>query len=179
MRFFRLQTKAAPTTEPNAAFDQTFREYARGVFELGRRILGRADEADDLVQDVFLKVYSSMHQLREPEKLRNWLMKIAVNRTKRQLLKRRLLRRLGLDVSHDYSDIADQGRVSPEDAAFLAQVYRILDRIPVNDQVAWCLHHVDGETLKDAATLCGCSLAQVKRRILAAQARIQQEIGHA
>lgn len=85
---------------------------------------------------------------------------------------------LGLDGSYDYSQAAGRGRVSPEDAAFMAEVYRILDRLPAAERLAWSLRHVDGERLDEVAEHCGCSLATAKRRIAAVQARIQREIDH-
>jgi len=163
---------------PNSALDRAFREHAPKVATVALRILGRADEADDLVQDVFMKAGKWLSRLNEPAALRAWLLKVAVRLAWRRLRMRRWRIALGLDGSYDYSDIAGQGRTSPEDAAFLAEVYRIMDRMPAGERLAWSLRHVDGERLEDIAQRCACSLATAKRWIAAAQARIQREIGH-
>jgi RNA polymerase sigma-70 factor (ECF subfamily) len=60
----------------------------------------------------------------------------------------------------------------------LAEVYRILDRMPVRVRLAWSLRHVDGERLEDVAERCACSLATAKRWIATAQEQLAKEIGH-
>ena len=67
---------------------------------------------------------------------------------------------------------------SPEQRAMLSAVYRILDRLPVNQRLAWTLRYVEGEQLERVAELCNCSLATVKRRIKAAHEAIQREVKH-
>lgn len=142
------------------------------------RILGRHDEADDLVQDVFIKAGRWLSKLDDPSAVRAWLLKVAVRLAWRRLRMRRWRVALGMDGSYDYADVAGNGRLSPEDAALLAEVYRILDRMPARERLAWSLRHVDGERLEDVAERCACSLATAKRWIAAAQERLQKEIGY-
>jgi len=142
------------------------------------RILGRREEADDLVQDVFIKAGRWLSRLDDPSALRAWLMKVTVRLAWRRLRMRRLRVSLGMEGSYDYAEVAHAGRLSPEDTAFLAEVYRMLDRMPPRERLAWSLRHVDGERLEEVARHCACSLATAKRWIAAAQARLQEEIGH-
>jgi RNA polymerase sigma-70 factor (ECF subfamily) len=174
----RLLPTVAPRAGSNSALDRAFREHAPKVATVALRILGRADEADDLVQDIFMKAGKWLPRLDEPAALRAWLLKVAVRLAWRRLRMRRWRVALGFDGSYDYSEIAGRGQLSPENAAFLAEVYRILDRMPAGERLAWSLRHVDGERLEDVAERCACSLATAKRWIAAAQARIQREIGH-
>ena len=60
----------------------------------------------------------------------------------------------------------------------LAAVYRVLDRLPVNQRLAWTLRYVEGEQLERVAELCNCSLATVKRRIKSAHDAVQREVHH-
>ena len=55
----------------------------------------------------------------------------------------------------------------------------IIDQLPTNDRMAWMLRHVEGYALQEAADACGCSLATVKRRVAAAQKRIDRAVGGA
>jgi len=142
------------------------------------RILGRADEADDLVQDVFMKAGGWLEKLNDPSAARAWLMKVTVRLAWKRLRMRRWRVALGFDGAYDYVEVAGNGRLSPEDSALAAEVYRVLDRIPARERLAWSLQHLDGERLEDVARHCACSLATVKRWIASAQARIQKEIRH-
>ena len=68
-------------------------------------------------------------------------------------------------------------RASPEQRALIAKVYRVLDRLPAAERVAWVLRHVQGEPLQRIPELCECSLSTAQRRLARAQAAIEQELG--
>jgi len=135
----RLLPTVAPSAASNSALDRAFREHAPKVATVALRILGRADEADDLVQDVFMKAGKWLPRLDELAAVRAWLLKVAVRLAWRRLRMRRWRVALGLEGSYDYSEIAGRGQLSPEDAAFLAEVYRIMDRMPAGERLAWSL----------------------------------------
>lgn len=65
---------------------------------------------------------------------------------------------------------------SPEERLLLARVYAALDRISVDERLAWSLRHLEGERLDEVAALCGCSLATVKRRIASAQQTLKEAV---
>jgi RNA polymerase sigma-70 factor, ECF subfamily len=153
--------------------DRLFREHARYVARIGLRLLGRHSEVDDLVQDVFLDALRGAHTLREPGAARGWLAVIAVRKASAQLRRRRLWRRLGLDRAPDYDEVTDHS-ASPRQRQLLASVYRALDRLPVDERVAWSLRHLEGERLEAIAELCYCSMSTVKRRIDSAARQIRE-----
>jgi RNA polymerase sigma-70 factor, ECF subfamily len=174
----RLVSASMPNPGLGSALEQAFRTHSPQVATIALRILGRREEADDLVQDVFMKAGKWLSKLNDPSAVRAWLMKVTVRLAWRRLRMRHWRVALGFEGSYDYAEVAHKGRLSPEDSAFLAEVYRILDRMPARERLAWSLHHVDGEKLEDVAERCACSLATVKRWIATAQARLQKEIGH-
>ena len=174
----RLVSVGAPNPGPGSALEQAFRAHAPLVATMALRILGRHEEADDLVQDVFMKAGRWLSKLDDPSAIRAWLLKVTVRLAWRRLRTRRWRVALGFEGSYDYAEVARNDRLSPEDSAFLAEVYRILDRMPARERLAWSLRHVDGERLEDVAERCACSLATAKRWIATAQARLQKEIGH-
>jgi RNA polymerase sigma-70 factor (ECF subfamily) len=174
----RLVPTGMPKPAGGSALEDAFRAHAPQVATVALRILGRREEADDLVQDVFIKAGGWLGKLDDPAALRAWLIKVAVRLAWRRLRLRRWRVTLGIEGSYDYAEVAHSARLSPEDAAFMAEVYRILDRLPAGERLAWSLRHVDGERLEDVAEHCGCSLATAKRWIATAQARLQKEVGH-
>jgi len=174
----RLVSARAPDAGPGSALEQAFRAHAPQVATMALRILGRHEEADDLVQDVFIKAGRWLSKLNDPSAVRAWLLKVTVRLAWRRLRMRRFRVALGMEGSYDYAEVAHRGRLSPEDGAFLAEVYRILDRMPARERLAWSLRHVDGERLEDVALRCACSLATAKRWIATAQERLEKEIGH-
>jgi RNA polymerase sigma-70 factor (ECF subfamily) len=159
-----LDHEALPSLDTASAF----RRYAPYVAKIGMRILGRRDEIDDFVQDVFVSVHRHLGSLREPAALKGWLGKLAVHEATRRLRRRRLRSLLGLHSAYDYSDVADDA-ASPEQRALLARIFVALDALPASDRVAFTLRHIEGETMERIAHLCRCSLSTAKRRVANAE----------
>lgn len=176
---------------PEPTLEQLFAEHARYVGQVALRVLGRDDEVDDIVQEVFLCALRDYKKLRSPLAVRAWLKTITVRKSFRALRRRRLRHFFGLyepgralgqgfspAVAGSFGTAAVAEPVargcSPEDLALLSRVYRLLDELPVSERVAWTLRYVDGEQVDEVAALCGCSLATAKRRIAAAHAALER-----
>jgi RNA polymerase sigma-70 factor (ECF subfamily) len=164
-------------TELPITLDAAFRAHAGFVAGVALRVLGRPSEVEDLVQDVFLCVLPRLGTLRDPAALRGWLAVITARLARRRLRSRRWKLWLGVGADHDYTQLADRA-ASPQDRALLGELYRALDRLPVQHRLAWTLRHAEGLELIDVAQACDCSLATVKRWIAAAEAVLRMEVDH-
>lgn len=153
-----------------------FRRYAPYVARIGYRLLGERAEVEDLVQDVFVDAQRGLGQLRDPRAVKAWLSMVAVRRARRRLRARKLARFFGASGG-TYEELEAPG-ASMEQKHLLADAYRALDAVSVDARIAWILRHVEGEDLRTIATACDCSLATVKRRIAAAQLRLDEVLGH-
>lgn len=158
-----------------ASVDALFRMYARYVGTIGVRILGRQDEVDDLVQDVFLDAHRGLRTLREPEAIKGWLATLTVRKARRRLRARRVRDFFGLGHDVDYELLAGP-EASPAERAQVAELYRLLDRASAEERLAWSLRYLSGEPLERVAELCECSLATAKRRIAVVQVLLREEL---
>jgi RNA polymerase sigma-70 factor, ECF subfamily len=160
------------------AEEALYDRHVRPVTRLSLRLLGRSAEAEDVVQDAFIIALSSLDKLKDEEAFGGWLRTIAVHQVRRRFRKRALLRTLGLDRGTDDITLAEQAdqAASPEVRATLAEIDAVLERLPAKVRVAWVLRCVEGHELTEAATLCGCSLATVKRLIGRAQQTIAEHL---
>jgi len=158
-------------------FDRVFRDYAGYVAAIGLKIMGRDDDLDDLVQEVFIEAHRSLGRLREHGALKSWLARITVRRTIRKLRRRRALMLFGLEAPSDYAEIAEMS-ASPDERAQVALAYQSLERLPAADRVVWVLRHVEGESLDDIAKMCDCSKSTVQRRLRSAQKALEQRTRH-
>ena len=156
---------------------ELFRAHAAYIAGLGMRMLGRRDQAEDLLQDVFVEAVRVADRLRQPEQARRWLVVVAVRKARRRLRRQRVLRWLGHEDAQEVEDLADLA-ASPHDAALVAQMYRVLDRLPASQRIAWTLRHVEGASLREVAAFSGSSLATAKRRIAAARRALEEAAGH-
>ena len=162
--------------EPPRSLEDLYRAYGKYVAAIAHRLLGRDDEVDDVVQDVFLDAWKGVASLRDPGALKGWLATVTVRTARRKLRMRRVKMFFNLDEHPEYADVAST-EASPEHKVLLARVYAVLDTLPVDQRVAWTLRYVEREQLDDVARLCDVSLATIKRKISAAQAAIEAQLG--
>src|SRR5690606_1074648 len=165
----RVVPLAAPlTTVPETLdLDALFRRYSSYVAAVAHRLLGRDEEVDDTVQEVFLAAVKGLRHIRDPGAVKGWLARITVRTARHRLERRRLRRLLGLDDPVSYESVADAAATA-EQRATIARVYRVLDSLPPSQRIAWTLRYIEGEPLEQVAALSRCSLATAKRRIAAA-----------
>lgn len=150
-----------------------FRAYAPYVAKVAHQLLGRDDEVDDVIQDVFMAAVRGVHQVRDPGAIKGWLACIAVRSARRRLKFRSLRNLLWSEPPQEYTGVVDPA-ASPEQRALISRVYQVLDSLPPDDRIAWVLRHVEGEGLERVALLCNCSLATVKRRITRVNGALQE-----
>ncbi len=181
----------APLTGPLTGpltWEELFRTYGQYVAQVALRVLGRDDEVDDVVQEVFLVVMADLDQLRNPLAVRGWLKTVTVRKAYRVLKqrgRRRLWAMLGLGSSVETLAVDSTSyplsaqSCNPEDRVLLVRIYRLLDELPAQERLAWTLRYVEGEQVETVASLCGCSLATAKRRIAAAQTFLARTLSDA
>jgi RNA polymerase sigma-70 factor (ECF subfamily) len=165
------QLVALSLSEDPAGFEALYRRHATFALNLAVRLQGASYDVEDIVHDAFVRAFSRLDELREAAAFRSWLGAIVVRLVRSRLRRRRLLGTLGLANGTDPVDldaIASQD-ADPESRAQLAQVYALLQTMPLNERIAWTLRYVDRHRLEAVAELAGCSLATAKRRIVKAQ----------
>jgi RNA polymerase sigma-70 factor (ECF subfamily) len=177
-RLYSAKAKAASAdnsdhpAEP-LTVEQAFARYSGYVAEIAFRMLGRDDQIDDVVQDVFMVALKNLAHLREPAALKGWLATITVRFAGRRLRLRRLRLLFGLDRAPRYEEVVAPA-ARPEARILLGQIYALLDELPVQKRLAWILRHIQGESLDEVARLCDCSLSAAKRRIEAADQALRR-----
>jgi RNA polymerase sigma-70 factor (ECF subfamily) len=163
---------AGETAGAPPPFEDLFRTHAPYVGGLVLKLTGRPAYVDDIVQDVFIRAHRSLGRLRDPRAVRPWLRRIAVRSARRWLRKRWVLRWFRESDVAAHPDLVD-ANASPEQRAQIAQVYRMLERMPEIDRVVWVLRLVEGDTLEEIAAALGCSVSTVQRRLRVASAAME------
>lgn len=151
------------------ALECLYRRHAPFALNLAARIAGRASDIEDIVHDSFLRAFDALGRLKRGAAFRPWLGSIVVNAVRSSLRRERLRRVLGFGGQPVELDCIASAEASPAVRAELAQIYALLQTLPADDRIAWTLRYVEGYDLEGAASLVGCSLATIKRRILRAE----------
>jgi RNA polymerase sigma-70 factor (ECF subfamily) len=152
-----------------------FERYARMVLGLSQRILCHSADADDLAQDAFVYALNHLDSLQNPQAFAAWIASIVVRTASKRLRTRRLLARLGLRrrQAPDLEAVISPN-APPDVAAELRAVYAVVERLPAEERVALLLRRVEGLEIAETAERMDLSPATVKRRIAAAEARLER-----
>ena len=81
----------------DSAFEELVRRYDRNVFRIAQHITQNREDAEDVVQEAFLKAYGNLAQFQEQSKFYTWLVRIAVNEALMKLRRRKPERTVSLD----------------------------------------------------------------------------------
>lgn len=121
------------------------------------KLLGDRERAADLAHETFIQAMRSEHQLRDAGSVRPWLFRIAANRAKNELRRRKLIGFLPFT-----------GRERAPAEAFDVEadlVHRALGSIPSDQAVALVLHHQQGFTRREVGTMTDAGEETVKSRL--------------
>jgi len=159
------------------AREALFRRYARLAIGLAYRILPRDADVDDLVQDSFLSAFQRLDRLSNPQAFQAWLSSIVVRTAGKRLRRRRLQLRLGLLRSEaiDLDQVVSRS-APPDVAAELRAVYGLLEKLSVEERIALVLRRVERLEIPEIAEQMGLSSSTVKRRLNAAEARLERAL---
>lgn len=133
-----------------------------------KSVLGTDGDIPDLLQEIFLRSIDRIGELEDFRRVGSWLTTIAIF-TARAHIRRRARRKWLSLFSPEQVRPSQVEPPSSEARAALRETYALLDRLPVNERLAFLLRFVHGMTLPDGADACGISLATFKRRLSRAE----------
>lgn len=155
--------------------DELFKQHSAYIARLVYRLLGREEEVDDVVQDVFFSLFCSLKSIRRPEATRGWLATTAVRIARRRLRVRRFGFLLGQNKRVDPLSLVAQDAAA-DDRVALWSLHRALEKVSVDARLAWLLHNLEMEGLDQVARALGCSKATAKRRVAEAQREVKKAL---
>lgn len=171
-----------------SAFEGLFNRYQKRVYNLVYRMVGNEQDAADLTQEVFVRVYNSLHTLRTDQALAGWLRTVAVNITRDHFRKSmRTVKADSLDSKIEFDD----GEVEREVEDWSGNPERIFDRKDVQEAVhralnslsddhrtVVALHHIEGMDVKDIAKALKVPAGTIKSRLARAREELKRKLGH-
>ena len=167
------------------AFEELVRRYDRNVFRIAQHITHNREDAEDVVQEAFLKAYSNLDQFQGQSKFYTWLVRIAVNEALMKLRRIKPGRTVSLDedVKTDEDslprEVADWSP-NPEQQYNQAELRDILDRtiqgLPTSFRTVFVLRDVEGLSTEETAEALDLSIPAVKSRLLRARLQLRERL---
>ena len=172
------------TSGDEAACAELVAAHQRMVYSLALNLLGDRDEALDLSQEVFLRVFRTLSRFRGQSALRTWIYRIVVNQARNR---QRWWRRRGRndqvsldDYVRTFGDMEARHEVLPDrllaskEAA--ARIRRALERLPFDQRTALVLREVDGLRYDEIAFSLDVAVGTVKSRLTRARQALRAEL---
>ena len=156
------------------AFTEILKTYEKKVFNLALRMMGNHEDANDLAQEAFIRVYQSIHTFRGDARFSTWLYRIATNVCLDELRKRSRRKTESLDVPVQTQDGSVLREVpdwtdNPEEAldrqGIREMVRQGIETLPEEQKIALILRDLQGHTYEEIAEILHISLGTVKSRI--------------
>ena len=168
-----------------SAFEELVRRYDRNVFRIAQHITQNREDAEDVVQDAFLKAYSNLAQFQGQSKFYTWLVRIAVNEALMKLRRRRPERTVSLDEEVKTEEdslpreVADWSP-NPEQLYNQEELRDILSRtiqgLPPTFRTVFVLRDVEGLSTEETAEALDLSVPAVKSRLLRARLQLRERL---
>ncbi len=168
-----------------AAFEELVNRYEKKIYRLGINITGNAEDAEDVLQEAFLKAFEHLPEFREDSRFYTWIVRIAVNEALMKLRKRRTRREVAIEASEDEDgevlvrEFADW-KPNPEQEYARAELERILQgaarALPPGFRTVFYLRDVEGLSTEETAELLNLSVGAVKARLFRARLRLREEL---
>ena len=163
----------------DAAFNQVVLAYRKRIMGTIARLIGRPEDVEDVAQEVFLRLYYSLDQLRTPEVFEPWLYRLTVNASYDYLRKQRRRNESRMaDLSEQavvMADAAAGGRVNSE-RKHQVEVKELLDSLlgtlSQEDQILLKLKEVEGLSLKELEKVYRVKENALKVRLFRARQRV-------
>jgi RNA polymerase sigma-70 factor (ECF subfamily) len=162
-------------------------EHHRMVMQLAMNLLGDRDEALDLSQEVFLRVFRTIHRFRCQSSLRTWIYRIAVNQARnrhRFWRRRRRADQVSLDQHvAKHGELVSDGELTPD--RVLAQkeladrLHRAFDHLPFDQRTVVILREIDGLSYEEIAYSLGLAVGTVKSRLTRGRQALREELREA
>lgn len=167
------------------AFTTLVNKYERKIFRLAKHITQNDEDAEDVLQESFLKAYSNLDTFQGQSKFYTWLVRIAVNESLMKLRKRKSDRTVSLDEPHETDEDTVTREIAvwdddPEKKYSQEELRDILskavDGLKPGFRTVFVLRDIEELSTEETAEALGISVPAVKSRLLRARLQLREKL---
>jgi RNA polymerase sigma-70 factor, ECF subfamily len=168
-----------------SAFTELVDKYERKIFRLAKHITQNDEDAEDVLQESFMKAYSNLDSFQGQSKFYTWLVRIAVNEALMKLRKRKSDRTVSLDEPHETEEDTVTREIAvweddPEQKYSREELRSILERAVESLKPAFrtvfVLRDIEEMSTEETAEALGISIPAVKSRLLRARLQLRERL---
>lgn len=167
----------------DSAFQELFNRYKKLIVNVCYRLIGNRDEAEDVTQDVFLRVFRSAKQFTHRSKVSTWIYRIAINLSLNHLRRKKYRQWLSLDDGStsntpEFFDLVSSD--CPKSELHAKEQKKIImtaiNKLPADQRIAIMLQRYDGLSCQEIAAIMECSVGAVQARLHRAKKNLYQKL---
>ena len=157
------------------AFNEIVLRYQEKVYWIARRYLGSHEDADDIVQEVFVRAYEALHSFRKDAAVATWLYRIAVNQSINALRWRRVRSALRLDeLTSDQASSEETPQEALESGERRRLIEEAVARLPEKQRAVFVLRYYQELSYEEIAQTLKTSIGGLKANYFHAVKKIQE-----
>ena len=165
-----------------SAFERLFERHRTLVFRFAYQMIPRRDDAEDIVQEAFVRAYQNLDRYRDEAKFTTWLLRIVSNLCTDQA--RMSTRRQALEQQESGGGLAWMTVGETEDPVKnleadrkVEAIRKALAALPAHHRSAIILRDVEEKEYTDIAKILGCTVGGAKLRVLRARRALRDRVG--
>lgn len=161
-----------------AAFAELINRHKAMVFTIANRILKSREDAEEVAQDVFLKVFQSLNKFKREAKFSTWVYRIAFN-TAVSKTRKKSLEVLAIDdhiiENYTFDEILDEtGGLSLDDKKRYFEM--ALKKVPEEDNLLLTMFYLEEQTIEEISEITGLSVSNVKVKLHRTRKKLYEHI---
>lgn len=167
------------------AFEQLLTQYEKKVYTIAYKYMGNAEDASDMAQEAFIKVYQSIGSFRGEASFGTWIGRITANKCLDELRKRKKIQVTSLDEEVELEEGSVRKEIAaeidtPEDHTIRQETVRyvqsMIGQMREEYRIVLVLRELEGHSYEEIAQMLSCSLGTVKSRISRARNYLKEQI---
>ena len=152
------------------SFDQIYNSYKKTVFNLSLNYTGNIEDAEEVTQDVFVKVYENLTRFRKEADIKTWIYRITINQSldfiKAKKRKKRFFQNSFLSVDNEANPVHvsefNHPGVTLEQKEAIAFIFKCLNNLPENQKTVVVLLKIENLAQHEAAAIMNTSVKAVE-----------------
>lgn len=158
------------------AFNGIVNAYTERLYWHVRRLVCSHEDTDDLLQDIFIKVWKALPDFRGDARLYTWLYRIATNEVLNHLRKKRFKALLSLDSVSEMLERSIDNDPSFNGDALQRELHKAIQRLPEKQRTVFNLRYFDEMKYEDIAEITGTSVGALKASYHHAYTKIKSSL---
>jgi len=165
----------------HSAFHMLVERHRSMVYRVAYQFAGNHHDAEDIAQEVFIKVYRSLNRFRQDAQLTSWMYRIVMNACIDHRRRHSPAGAAPFGEEAELKMLNTRGEApDPEERAYAGELGKVLDaeikRLPPGQRIVFVMRHHQGLKLNEIASALGLAEGTVKRQLHAAVHRLRQAL---